>query len=232
MTGIEPPDEPPDEPTDVAAGEPTERLAAIGPWRVGTKRLPEAEWEHELVEQFSAIDHAIYASIAGVPTPTLDRALAGLSTAANHSVLWLALASGAVLTGQRTLRRAGIEGMLAIGIASAVVNQGAKRFAPRRRPDRVGKAVPEVRHVPMPTSTSFPSGHSASAFAFASATAGAAPVVAPPMYLIAALVAYSRVHTGVHYPGDVVVGSLIGLMSGHLVSGAARRIRRRRGELR
>jgi undecaprenyl-diphosphatase len=227
MTGTEPPDGPADEVNDDPADEPL-----VPPWRVGTRHLPEAEWELELVEQFSAIDHAIYASIAGVPTPTLDRALAGLSTAANHSVLWMGLATGAVLSGQHTLRRAGIEGLIAIGIASAVVNQGVKRFAPRRRPDRAGKAVPAVRHVRMPTSTSFPSGHSASAFAFASASAGASPIVAPPLYLTAALVAYSRVHTGVHYPGDVVVGSLIGLMSGHLVSGVGRRLRRRRGEQR
>ena len=78
----------------------------------------------------------------------------------------------------------------------------------------------------MPSSTSFPSGHSASAFAFASAAGTAAPVLSPPLHLLAALVAYSRVHTGVHYPGDVVVGSLIGMMSGQVVSGATRRVRR------
>ena len=196
------------------------------PWRVGTKRVPVAGVERELVEQFVAIDHAIYGSIAKVPTPTLDRALAALSNAANYSVLWFTLAAGGARSGRSSLRRAAVEGTLAIGVASALVNQGAKRFAPRRRPDRIGLAVPEDRHVRMPSSTSFPSGHSASAFAFASAAGTAAPVLSPPLHLLAALVAYSRVHTGVHYPGDVVVGSLIGMMSGQVVSGATRRVRR------
>ena len=62
----------------------------------------------------------------------------------------------------------------------------------------------------MPISTSFPSGHSAAAFAFATGVGHVMPRAAVPLRALAALVAYSRVHTGVHYPGDVVAGSLIG----------------------
>jgi undecaprenyl-diphosphatase len=67
-----------------------------------------------------------------------------------------------------------------------------------------------TRHVRMPSSTSFPSGHSAAAFAFATGVGHVLPAVAIPLRGLAALVAYSRVHTGVHYPGDVVAGALIG----------------------
>ena len=62
----------------------------------------------------------------------------------------------------------------------------------------------------MPRSRSFPSGHAASAFAFATGVAGTKPRIAVPLRGLAALVAYSRVHTGVHFPGDVVVGALVG----------------------
>jgi undecaprenyl-diphosphatase len=62
----------------------------------------------------------------------------------------------------------------------------------------------------MPISSSFPSGHSAAAFAFATGVGHVLPSAAVPLRGLAALVAYSRVHTGVHYPGDVIVGSLIG----------------------
>lgn len=62
----------------------------------------------------------------------------------------------------------------------------------------------------MPTSTSFPSGHAASAFAFATGVATAAPRSALPLSAAAALVAYSRVHTGVHYPSDVIAGAVLG----------------------
>ena len=68
--------------------------------------------------------------------------------------------------------------------------------------------------MPMPETTSFPSGHSASAFAFAEAVGVSLPGLgsrsagSPPP-------SRTRVrHTGVHYPGDVVVGSLIGTTIG------------------
>ena len=70
--------------------------------------------------------------------------------------------------------------------------------------------VPVARHVRMPVSTSFPSGHSAAAFAFATGVGHALPPAAIPLRALAAAVAYSRVHTGVHYPADVVTGALIG----------------------
>ena len=62
----------------------------------------------------------------------------------------------------------------------------------------------------MPSSTAFPSGHSAAAFAFATGVGQVLPAAGVPLRALASLVAYSRVHTGVHYPGDVVVGALIG----------------------
>jgi membrane-associated phospholipid phosphatase len=70
--------------------------------------------------------------------------------------------------------------------------------------------VPEIRHVTMPSSRSLPSGHSAAAFAFATGVGSVMPEAGGPLRALAACVAYSRVHTGVHYPGDVVVGALIG----------------------
>jgi undecaprenyl-diphosphatase len=66
----------------------------------------------------------------------------------------------------------------------------------------------------MPTSTSFPSGHSASAFAFASAVGREIPAISVPLRGLAGAVAYSRVHTGVHYPTDVIIGSIIGASIG------------------
>ena len=153
-----------------------------------------------------------------------------LSTAANYSVLWGAIA--AVLAMRRGKgRTAAIEGVVGIGVTSAVVNQGVKRVAERRRPERVAADVPVGRHVRMPRSTSFPSGHSASAFAFASAAGDVMPMLAPPLYTLAAVVAYSRVHTGVHYPADILVGSLVGLIAGNTVSASSRWWRRRNDRL-
>jgi len=71
----------------------------------------------------------------------------------------------------------------------------------------------------MPLSTSFPSGHSASAFAFANAVSRELPALALGLHLLAGAVAYSRVHTGVHYPGDTIIGAIIGASTAQAVSG-------------
>lgn len=55
------------------------------------------------------------------------------------------------------------------------------------------------------------SGHAAAAFAFATAAGRQLPAVALPLGALATLVSYSRIHTGVHYPTDVVVGALCGV---------------------
>ena len=62
----------------------------------------------------------------------------------------------------------------------------------------------------MPESASFPSGHAASAFAFAYAVGRHLPGLGLPIRLLAGGVAYSRVHTGVHYPLDAIAGSVLG----------------------
>ena len=75
-----------------------------------------------------------------------------------------------------------------------------------------------TRHVRMPTSLSFPSGHSAVAFAFATGVGNRLPVVAGPLHALAGVVAYSRVHTGVHHPSDAVVGSVLGTVVAQLTT--------------
>ena len=67
----------------------------------------------------------------------------------------------------------------------------------------------------MPASTAFPSGHAASAFAFAYAIGGHLPGLAVPVRLLAAAVAYSRVHTGIHYPAAASSAPLTGAGSGY-----------------
>ena len=93
----------------------------------------------------------------------------------------------------------------------------------RRRPDRTQLGVPESRWVLMPSSTSFPSGHSASAAAFAIAVGDVLPKLRLPLRTAAAVVAFSRVYTGVHYPGDVLVGAAVGALVGRATSIMARR---------
>jgi undecaprenyl-diphosphatase len=162
----------------------------------------------------------MYEAVAATSAPAVDEPLRRLSTAANRSALWLAIAAALAAVGGRRGRRAAIGGVASILVTSAVVNLPLKGLYARERPDRVD-TLP--RHVPMPSSSSFPSGHSASAFAFATAVGREFPVLSLPLRGLAATVAYSRVHTGVHYPGDAIVGSLLGGVIGLAVSGAVDR---------
>jgi undecaprenyl-diphosphatase len=182
---------------------------------------------HALYE-FAQVDVAVYRAIAGTPTPTLDAPLRRLSGLANHSKLWIATAAALFALGGSRGRRAAATGLVAVGVNSAVVNLPMKLVSKRERPDREAAGVPDERHVPMPTSTSFPSGHSASAFAFAGAVAGSIPMLGAPLRGLATAVAYSRVHTGVHYPGDVIVGSVVGATIGEATAFATRALSRRR----
>jgi membrane-associated phospholipid phosphatase len=159
--------------------------------------------------ELDQIDQAVYRAIAATPSPRLDLVLSRLSSAADHSKLWLAVAAALALTPGRP-RRAAVVGVASIALASATANLVGKGLLRRARPDRAGLALPAGRTVTMPGSTSFPSGHSASAFAFATAVGDELPLAWLPLHAVAAAVTYSRVHTGVHYPGDVLVGSLMG----------------------
>jgi undecaprenyl-diphosphatase len=162
------------------------------------------------VEEVGRLDLACYAAIASTPTPTLDRAMAQLSRAADYSRLSLTASGVLALVGGRSGRRAAVSGLSSVAVTSAVVNVLVKPLARRRRPDRGIHQVPSARKVPMPASRSFPSGHAAAAFAFAGGAGRMLPAASLPLHCLAGLVAYSRVHTGVHYPLDVVVGALIG----------------------
>ena len=156
------------------------------------------------------IDVAVYAAIARTPTPALDTAMARLTHAADYSRLSIAAAAAIAAVGGRRGRRAAASGLASVGATAAIVNLALKPLGRRRRPDRLAEQVPVVGHTRMPGSTAFPSGHSATAFAFATGVGHVLPVVAIPLQGLAALVAYSRVHAGVHYPADVICGALAG----------------------
>ncbi len=203
---------------------PEERLAQ----RLAATPTPRRAALAKALEELGAVDRAIYRAVADTPMPTLDEPLRRLSRLANNSGLWLAIAGGLFVVGGAKGRRAAVIGVAAIGANSALVNLPMKVASGRQRPDREGAGVPSARWVTMPASTSFPSGHSASAFAFAAAVGGELPALAVPLRALAAAVAYSRVHTGVHYPGDVVVGSMVGTTVGELATLTARFVRRRR----
>ena len=160
------------------------------------------------------LDRRLMRRSAGVRSPGLDRTLVGITQAANYSRLWLLIGGALAVCGGRNGRRAAGCGIVAIAIAAAVANGPAKLLVRRRRP----RWRPQSTLIRMPRSTSFPSGHSAAAFAFATGACAELPVLAPVLVPLAGAVAYSRVHAGVHYPSDVAAGAAIGIGSGVLAT--------------
>ena len=179
--------------------------------RKGGRPGPAAEVAHQARAELAALDQAVHDSVAGTPTPTLDQALGRVSNAANYSRLWVVTAALLSLLGRRG-RRAAVVGMAAVGATSATANLVVKPLLRRGRPVRV--EADGGHRVKMPTSGSFPSGHTASAFAFSSAAGAELPVLAVPLRLAATTVGWSRVQSGVHFPGDVVAGALLGASIG------------------
>ncbi len=156
----------------------------------------------------SEADCRVTTAVGKLPYTVADPALNALSRSANHSNLWFAVAA-ALAAGTRHTRRGATRGVFAIGGASLLANGVLKPLVPRRRP--AAELLPEFRSLDHPpTSSSFPSGHAASAAAFATAVAMESPKTAAWLVPHAATVAYSRVHVGVHWTTDVAVGAALG----------------------
>jgi membrane-associated phospholipid phosphatase len=126
------------------------------------------------------------------------------------SVLSVGLLTKDKLTIQKGLVMGGtlcLNGLLTIGM---------KYSFNRQRPFAT---YPEIQKIDKAGSHSFPSGHTSSAFAFATSISLAYPrwYVIAPSFAWAGLVGYSRMHLGVHYPSDVLIGALLGVGSGFLM---------------
>ena len=174
-----------------------------------------------VLDSLEDMDRRVFDSVASWHSPLLDRTMPELSVAASMSRLWMGIAALFVVFGGAKGRRTAAEGMIAIGINSFMANVVLKSAVRRTRPT---DPVPEERRLVQPDSSSFPSGHTASAAAFSGIVDRAYPKLWLPINGLAATVGFSRVYTGVHYPGDVLAGWLLGKAVAWGVSYVAKRL--------
>ncbi|MCU1519186.1 MAG: PA-phosphatase [Pseudarthrobacter sp.] len=157
----------------------------------------------------SRMDRHLVSGVSAFPGGHHDEFFRRLSASANHGKLWMGAAAVMAAFPGRP-RRAAVHGLIAQAVASAVTNVVFKTLLPRARP--LPEHLPVFRFVhPQPTSSSMPSGHSASAIAFAVGAGMVKPAVGAVLAPLALGVAYSRVHTGAHWPSDVFFGSALGV---------------------
>jgi membrane-associated phospholipid phosphatase len=187
--------------------------------RAGDRAVPVRSGRvRRALAELERLDLALYRAVADTRGPALDAALARVSQAGMYSRISVGVALVLALAGGRTGTRAAVQGMASVGVTAAVVNLPFKPLMRRRPPDRKGLFTAGRPRVTMPSARSFPSGHTAAAFAFATGAGRELAWTRPPLYALAALIGYSRVHAGVHYPLDVIGGALAGVAVGELMA--------------
>jgi undecaprenyl-diphosphatase len=161
----------------------------------------------------SSFDGRLAVWIATHRYPPLNDAFVWLGTIDKLGGVWIGLALLASL-----LRRNNLLTAIGIALLTALtsfvadsVSFGVKDLVHRTRPF---EAHPEIHPLYTVHSSSFPAGHAATAFAGATLLSYLAPRATPLFLTLAAAIAFSRVYVGVHYPGDVVAGAVIGVAVG------------------
>ena len=173
---------------------------------------------HALREWLRSLDSRLFEVAAERNWPAGEPVLPRLSRSANHGMLWFATAAAVAASRTPRARRAAARGIASLSLASFAINTIGKRTVRRARP--VLDPVPLGRQLKrQPITTSFPSGHAASAAAFATGVALESPAWGAVVAPIAFSVAASRVYTGVHFPSDVLAGAALGACAAFAVRG-------------
>jgi undecaprenyl-diphosphatase len=169
-----------------------------------------------------SIDRRIFAAIHELPHSAYSDRYGAMISDVGEGLGWVVAGAALVWLGGPKGRRAGIATALASLSTTYLVQSLVKPVFRRQRPF-VDREILVVGIKPL--DASFPSGHTASSFAAATALTMFYPKVAPLVYTLAAGVGISRVYLGHHFPSDVAVGAATGTGIGAIIAWGLRRAR-------
>lgn len=185
--------------------------------RMRTRRAPAKK--PGITSALSAADQSVlrFLRTKAPHDPTTEGLVKGLGTIGEWAAIWVAIGVSGAATDPEKRRRWLIGA--ATGPVAVVVNYAVKLSFGRPRPlledhPRLAKA---------PSNLSFPSAHSTSSVAAATAFARVDPRTRLPLYLLAGAICLSRPYLGMHYPSDVIAGACFGFLIGGFVPGVGER---------
>ena len=168
-----------------------------------------------MLELIQNLDSGLLLWIQSMRVELLDPLVCFYTELGNTGMLWIVVSVLLLFSGKT--RKAGILGLSALLLGFICTNLTIKPLVERARPWLTLEEITPLVHEKDPHS--FPSGHSTSAFAAAVAWALCTQKIWMRVLAVgaAACMALSRLYVGVHYPSDVLCGSLIGAMCGWIV---------------
>lgn len=162
--------------------------------------------------RMNSIELAILDAIQGLRSPALDFVMKYVTHLGDAGLLFIILT--ALLLGFKKTRIYGAVCASALALDVLSVNIIIKPLVARARPFTLRPDL--LLLIAQPLDFSFPSGHTALAFAFASAIGAYSKKYQLWAYVLAGLIAFSRLYLYVHFPSDILVGAAIGLLCGYL----------------
>lgn len=159
------------------------------------------------------LDIEILKFIYGTSNKVIDNIMPIITSLGNGGVVWIIII--ALLIINKKYRKIGILAACALALVTVLGEGVIKHIIQRPRPFI---EVSNIRLlIPKPSSSSFPSGHTASSFAVAFIVGKKIKKLKLPVYILAAAIAFSRLYLFVHYPTDIIGGIVIGVISGSFI---------------
>lgn len=188
-----------------------------------------------MIETLQQLDNSLLLMLNGLHTPFLDSFMYAYSGKAIWIPMYVMLA---IAMNLRFGWKAGLTFCAFAGLTIALADQGCaswiRPYVARLRPSNPDNPISPLVHIVngyRSGSYGFPSCHAANTVALATFAGLTIRLTALPMFIWAFLQCYSRAYLGVHYPGDLLVGAIIGILAGWLMATLARKTANRLTEV-